>query len=167
MFEEGAEIVDEAAALFCEETGRQPAPCPVQEALAELAAYSMITLQDGGRFAVHRMVQEVLRSHNPADRLQAWIEQALWIVNASAVEGSSDVRTWPVWNLLRPHVARIVVQADEAGIAEPTSRLMNDLGTLLYTKSLYVEAEPLIRRALRQRRTDGQMGRSGATPGRP
>ncbi len=74
MFEEGSGTVEQAAALFCEETGRQPAPCPVREALAELAAYSMVTLQDKGTFAVHRMVQEVLRSHIPADRLRAWIE---------------------------------------------------------------------------------------------
>ena len=148
MFEKGAGVIDEAAALFCEETGRQPAPCPVREALAELAASSLITLQDEERFAVHPMAQEALRSHIPADRLRAWIEQALRIVNASAAGDTGDLRTWPLWDLLRPHISRIVVQADEAGIAEPTGKLMNDLGLLLKAKGLYDDAEPLLRRAL-------------------
>ena len=38
---------------------------------------------------------------------------------------------------------------DEAGIAEPTARLLNQLGLLFRAKALYVEAEPLYRRALK------------------
>ena len=45
----------------------------------------------------------------------------------------------------RPAVA---AYADEAGISDPTTRLLNDTG-LLYTKALYADAEPLLRRALR------------------
>ena len=49
---------------------------------------------------------------------------------------------------LRPHVAHAVVEADQAGITQPTAGLMNELGLLLYAKALYTEAEPLMRRAL-------------------
>jgi tetratricopeptide (TPR) repeat protein len=38
--------------------------------------------------------------------------------------------------------------AAAAGISEPTTRLMNQLGLLLTAKALYAEAEPLYRRAL-------------------
>ena len=38
--------------------------------------------------------------------------------------------------------------ADEVGIADPTTRLMNELGQYLKAKSLFGEAEPLMRRAL-------------------
>ncbi|HKH45369.1 MAG TPA: tetratricopeptide repeat protein [Thermoanaerobaculia bacterium] len=38
--------------------------------------------------------------------------------------------------------------ADEEGLTDPTSRLMNQLGLLFDNKGLYAEAEPLMRRAL-------------------
>ena len=42
----------------------------------------------------------------------------------------------------------MTAHADAAGIAEPTARLMNELGVLLNAKALHAEAEPLMRRAL-------------------
>ncbi len=148
MFEEGAETIEEASAMFCEETGRQPAPCPLREALAELAAYSMVTLQDGGRFVVHRMVQEVLRRQIPQARERDWMEQALRVVDDFAPFDADDVRTWPVWDDLRPHAAQVVALADSAGLTKPTAGLMNQLALLLISKALYDEAEPMMRRAL-------------------
>jgi Flp pilus assembly protein TadD len=38
--------------------------------------------------------------------------------------------------------------ADAAGIADPTARLLNQVGLLLLAKARYAEAEPLLRRAL-------------------
>ena len=49
---------------------------------------------------------------------------------------------------LAPHVRVLVAHADEAGMAEPTARLMSDLGLHSESKALYAEAEPLMRRAL-------------------
>jgi len=120
----------------------------IPAALADLADYSLITRQDGGMLVVHRMVQEALRSQIPEEHRRVWLERALWIVNDAAVGDSSDVRTWPVWDRLRPHVAEVVARADEVGIVEPTGRLMSDLGQLLHAKALYSEVEPLVRRAL-------------------
>ena len=65
MFEEGEEIVREAAALLAEETGREQDSLSTPAALSDLAAYSMVTRQDGRRFVVHRMVQEALRHQDP------------------------------------------------------------------------------------------------------
>ena len=42
----------------------------------------------------------------------------------------------------------MVARADEAGIPEPTARLMNQLGLFLKEKCLFQQAEPLYRRAL-------------------
>ena len=148
LLEQGAEFIEEATALFCEETGKEPKSQAVRAAIGDLADYSMVSRQDGGAVTVHRIVQETLKDRIPEERMKAWIESALRIVNRAAVGDPSDVRTWPVWDLLRPHAAKIVVAADEAGIAAPTSRLMNQLGVLLHGKSRYSEAEPLIRRAL-------------------
>ena len=42
----------------------------------------------------------------------------------------------------------MTAEADAAGIADPTAVLMDRLARLLYSKALYQEAEPLMRRAL-------------------
>ena len=76
------------------------------------------------------------------------MERALRLVNDFSPPEPGDVRTWRVWNVLRPHAAVVVRNADEARIAQPTSRLMNQLELYLEAKGLYAEAEPLIRRSL-------------------
>ncbi|MCP4661351.1 MAG: tetratricopeptide repeat protein, partial [bacterium] len=107
----------------------------------------MITWE-GKAFSVHRMVQEVMRSRIPEVRKPHWVKWSLRVVDACAPGDPDDVRTWPVWDLIRPHVGQCLEHADGAGIAEPTSRLKNQLGRLLDAKAVYTEAEPLDRRAL-------------------
>ncbi|MCP4545492.1 MAG: tetratricopeptide repeat protein, partial [bacterium] len=147
MLEGAGEIASEALASLCEETGQSPAPLRVKDALGDLAAYSMITWE-GKAFSVHRMVQEVMRSRIPEERKPDWVKWSLRVVDAYAPGDPADVRTWPLWDLIRPHVGQCIEHAEGAGIAEPTSRLMNDLGALLDAKAVYTEAEPLYRRAL-------------------
>jgi len=148
IFEQGAKHVEAAAGLFCEESGKASDGKSIREAVADLAGFSMVSQEDGRTFSVHRMVQEALRQQIPEDRRKSWIEGALRIVNDSAVEDADDVRTWPVWDRLRPHVTKIVSLADEVGIGDPTSRLLEGLGRFLHAKALLPEAEPLIRHAL-------------------
>ncbi|HSS52791.1 MAG TPA: toll/interleukin-1 receptor domain-containing protein [Thermoanaerobaculia bacterium] len=147
MFEKGTAVIEEAVGLLLEETG-QKAPQTVREGLAELAAYSMFT-RDGESGTVHRMVQVVVRGHIPEEHRRGWIERTLRLVNDYAPFDADDVRTWPVWNVLRPHAAVVADHADRAGIADPTAVLMSQLALLLLTKGLYVEAEPLMHRALK------------------
>ncbi|HEX3554257.1 MAG TPA: tetratricopeptide repeat protein [Thermoanaerobaculia bacterium] len=148
MFEKGTGIVEEAVGLLLEEAGQETSPQAVREGLAELADYSMI-VREGETGTVHRMVQEVVRSRIPEERQREWIERVLRLVNDFSPLEPEDVRTWPVWNVLRPHATAVTDQADRAGITDPTARLMSQLATLLYAKSLYAEAEPLICRALK------------------
>jgi tetratricopeptide (TPR) repeat protein len=148
MFEEGASIVEEAVGLLLEETEQDGSPQAVREGLTELAAYSMI-VKDGETGTVHRMVQEVVRGRIPEERRREWIERALRLVNDFSPPEPGDVRTWPVWNVLRPHAAVVTDYADRAGITDPTAQLMSQMAVLLYTKSLYEEAELLMRRALK------------------
>jgi tetratricopeptide (TPR) repeat protein len=147
MFEEGKDFVDEAVSLLCEETGEEPRVQAVVEALGDLADYSMI-FHEGRTFRVHRMVQEVLRSRVPEGRRRDWIEKVLRMVNWFSPFDADDVRTWPVWDLLRPHAGVLVGWAEEIDLRHPTNRLMSQLALLLYAKSLHAEAEPLMRRAL-------------------
>jgi tetratricopeptide (TPR) repeat protein len=148
MFEEGASIMEEAVGMLCEETGMPPGDSSIKNAIAELASFSMAT-RDGESFTVHRMVQDALRSRIPEERRRDWIGLSLRAVNSFAPFDADDVRTWPVWDRLRPHAALVVKYADDANIARPTTCLMSQLALLLKTKALYAEAEPLMRRALK------------------
>jgi tetratricopeptide (TPR) repeat protein len=147
MFESEKEAVKEAVELLRTEIGQGDDRGVIREALAELESYSLISREDLA-CTVHRVVQEVVQSRIPAERRREWIEGALKVVNGYAPFDADDVRTWPVWNALQPHAARIVLFADEDSMADPTARLMSQLALFLNTRSLYAEAEPLMRRAL-------------------
>ncbi len=144
MFEEGSEIVTEAMKLMDEDS---EAEFVCKDAVAELAAYSMITREEKG-FAVHRIVQEVVRGRMEKGERKEWIEKALQIVDDYVPTDSDDVRTWPIMDVIRPHVEVIARTADEAGISEPTLRLMGELDNYLSAKGLYGEAEVWSCRAL-------------------
>ncbi|MFL6202551.1 MAG: tetratricopeptide repeat protein, partial [Thermoanaerobaculia bacterium] len=147
MFESEEKKVEGACELLRSETGHADGVDSTHEALGELESYSLITRQEG-TFAVHRVVQEVVQSQIPPERLRDWIETALKIVNGYSPVPPNDVRTWPIWNVLRPHAARVVPLADGVGLTDPTSRLMGQLALYLKTRGLYAEAEPLYRNAL-------------------
>jgi tetratricopeptide (TPR) repeat protein len=133
-------------------------------ALAELQRYSLIGREIRGevRFlSLHRLVQTVALDRIPADERAAWAELAVRALLAFLPDQlPSDVRSWPVWDPLRPHAARAVQLADKAGVAEPTAVLMADLGLLLKSKALFGEAEKLQRRAL-------AIGEAGLGPDHP
>jgi tetratricopeptide (TPR) repeat protein len=119
-------------------------------ALADLEKYSMLRREmagEGWMLLVHRVVQETTRWRVPSERRVQRLAQMLGILDVAAT-GHQDIRTWPSWEWLRPHLSLSVERADAAGIAYPTGRLMNDLGLFLKAKALYAEAEPLLRRAL-------------------
>ncbi len=147
MFDAESLVIEKAVELLCEETGEKPEKQSVKASLAELAAYSMVTRQ-GSAFIVHRIVQELLRGRIPEEHQHDWIEKSLQLVDSFAPSEPGDVRTWPVWDILRPHAAEIVHHGDSAGIFEPTFHLMSKLGQLLESKGLYADAEPFMQRAL-------------------
>jgi tetratricopeptide (TPR) repeat protein len=143
------------------------------DALADLEAYSLVTrAAESPTFSVHRLVADVTRRNLRDDMEYSALRRALrWLhgifVGRAGVRGKSailrralrwlngafvgdpqDVRTWPTLDPLGPHVNAAATHADHAGIAEPTARLMADLGLLLDCKARYVEAEPLMQRAL-------------------
>ena len=145
MFGMSETIVDEATEALREEMGQTAIERTVRDALAELAAYSMVT-RSAGNFTVHRVVQEVLRTRIPEDSRRDWIEFSLCLVNGYSPLDPDDVHTWPIWDVLRPHAAKVVGEADRVGVSDPT--LMSQLAALLLKKSLYSQAEPLMQRAL-------------------
>ena len=149
MLTAGSFIVAEALVLLISEG--QPTDgknhFDVLGSLAELCRYSLVTRQ-GGAVSVHRVVQEVERGHIPAAQRQAWIQKAVRLINDFAPRPPDDVRTWAVWDELRPHAERVIELAWTEGLGQPTAALMIELGILLSGKGLHGQAEPLLRRAL-------------------
>ena len=119
-----------------------------REALMELADFNMVRWDTKRRaVSVHRVVQEILRNRQtePIEPLTIALNQLAASIPKQEPE---DVRTWPVWEALRPHVQFTTTEADLAGIAEPTRYLMTGLGIFLRKNALYDAAEALKRRAL-------------------
>jgi len=117
-------------------------------ALAELESYSLVTrARDNPSFTVHRLVQVITRRQQDDPGNTRLTEALRWLGDAFAGD-PEDVRNWPVLNPLVPHAQAVAGHADAAGIIAPTARLLNQLGIMYLTKSLYAEAEPLMRRAL-------------------
>ena len=130
---------------------RSAASAGATSARAGLYAYSLITRatgEDGQGFVVHRLVQDFARRAMTEERRDEALREALGWVNAAFVGDPQDVRSWPVLDPLAPHALAVARRADEAGIAEPTAWLINQLALLSYAKARYAEAEPLYRRAL-------------------
>ena len=119
-------------------------------ALAELAGYSLAArAAEAPVFAVHRLVQEVARRGQGAgDAAPPALLGALRWINRAFTGDPQDVRNWPLLDPLLPHARAVATHADSFGIADPTTRLMSEIGTLLYVKALNTEAEPVMRRAL-------------------
>jgi tetratricopeptide (TPR) repeat protein len=120
-----------------------------RQALAGLRRFSLARLDASGESVlVHRLVREIARGRIATADRTATLQLALEAVNVVAVGDPEDVRTWGVWTPLAAHAEAVSRYADEAGLAQPTARLMNDLGLYWQARGQFRAAEPLYRRAL-------------------
>jgi tetratricopeptide (TPR) repeat protein len=121
-------------------------------ALKELADYTLVRHSGDDAVEIHRLVQEVTRARlpEPAERSK-WLADSLYVVNAFATGNPHEPHTWTVWEPLRPHILAISDWAEKSQIAEPTGRLLSQLGILLLRKAALGEAERCMGRALRLR----------------
>ena len=146
---EGVETLREEAAAVA------GAPLPavsqaeawVRKERKRLSDYSMIEW-DGQSLALHPLVQTVERLQLDEAARQVTLKRSLDWINAAFVGDAQDVRSWPALDPLAPHARAVAEYADQAGISDPTARLMNQVGILFNTKAQYAEAEPLMRHAL-------------------
>jgi serine/threonine protein kinase len=154
MLEVGVEIVRKAVPLRVEPSEAAPSR-PLRDDLAELAALSLISRQ-GTVLSMHRVVQEAIRQRIPEGDRVAWIEKAISLAVEYAPFQADDSEHWPIWDALRPHISQLLAHAIQQRVpASPSlTQLQTCLGILLYSKSLYSDAEPLMRGALE---TDKQL----------
>ncbi len=135
-------------------TGANAAPTAkpdLENAISMLAGYSLVKWEDGfNAFSLHRLVADITQSRIAIEQRVAWLTATLNWVN-DYLPGDpppDDIRSWPFWLPLRVHLAVLIEAATTEKINEPTARLSDGLGLLLYTQALWHEAEPLMRRAL-------------------
>ena len=147
---ETAESVWEKAARFLkEEQAPEHGDGDLLTALSDLASYSMVQWDaESQNVLVHRVVQDILRGSVDEESKEFWVTRCLALLNAAVPGDAADVRNWPRWDSLLPHVSIAIKHADEAGAPKPTTVLMGELAQLLKAKGRHDEAEPLMRRAL-------------------
>ena len=140
MFEQCLEEVNAVVNLWCEETSTAKSGQTVADSLAELARYSLITRAEGD-FSIHRMEQLVMRSRVAIDRTPKWIEGIRAVLCKYAPEETAEnPKTWPVWDLLRPHAEVLVALAKNDSRVKADFRLLELMRQLYFGKALYKES---------------------------
>ena len=119
----------------------------IDDALAELARYSLIR-RDEYFFTVHRLLKAVLYAELEKEDRPLWARWAVDQFNAFAPATPDDVRTWPVWDILRPHAEQLYKMADKLEVGDAMALFLNEFGLHLHSKAQHTEAEPLMRRHL-------------------
>jgi tetratricopeptide (TPR) repeat protein len=120
-----------------------------EEALSELARFSLVSLSaDKSAFSVHRLVQAVARRNQAGKEQDRCVAAALRWVDDALAGDPQDVRFWSTLEPLVPHGLAIAAEADRREIAEPTARLMNQLGLFFRSRAEWSQAEQMMRRAL-------------------
>jgi tetratricopeptide (TPR) repeat protein len=126
-------------------------PITVDDALALLHAYSMITLTPH-TIVIHRLVQAVARVPDPADpnrtpaAIRRAIDRAAAILLASLPENPLwDVPSWPRWRELIPHV---LATADIGQDTPTTARILLTASGYLMGDGYFDQAVAFARRAI-------------------
>ncbi|MFJ8731940.1 FxSxx-COOH system tetratricopeptide repeat protein [Streptomyces bauhiniae] len=130
---------------LCAGLAAQPA---LATALGLLSAYSMITPDPAtGTLAVHRLVQALARTPDPANphRTPDLIDQARTLATINldnALPGQwEDPVTWPGWRALLPHIDAVTRHAAEDTDTLATAHLLNETG-------LYIKGQGLVSRSI-------------------
>jgi tetratricopeptide (TPR) repeat protein len=120
---------------------RPPLEIQIPEWIAALARYSMVqphgSVEDPS-FSVHGLVQAVEADSIAKDEVPSWIEKTRDSLIAYAPdETAENPKTWPVWDMLRPHAEALVSLAKDDERAKPQLALLISLGQLYFGKGLY------------------------------
>ncbi len=125
--------------LWCEEYGEAMVERDVEDALSDLANYSLVERGDGD-FSIHRMERLVLSHRIPKESLPRWVEATRATLQKYAPDETAESpNTWPVWDKLRPHAEALYIAQSEDHRVSPSLPLLIALGQLYYGKSLYNE----------------------------
>ena len=121
---------------------------PLDRLLNPLKRYSLVRHYYEERFyAVHRLVQAVLRDELNAAECRNLAERAVKVLNRTFPD--ANYANWPRCERLLPHALTVQTWIEREDLRIPeAARLLNRVGFYLYNRARYTEAEPLLRRAL-------------------
>jgi tetratricopeptide (TPR) repeat protein len=116
--------------------------------LRELLGYSLIRRNPNAQtFAIHRLVQAVLKDGMDEPTQRLWAERVVRAVNRAFPE--SAFATWRRSQRCLPHAQVCAELIGQWTFAFPeAARLLHQTGHYLYERGQYTEAEPLYQRAL-------------------
>jgi hypothetical protein len=117
-------------------------PFAVDDAVAALRTYSLISRPHGGAVSVHRLVQAVTLAQLPADLAAKWRQAAGFLIEAAIPSDRQQPTAWPVYAALLPH-AQAALAHSSVGMA----RVANYLGQI----GSYSAARALQRQVLDER----------------
>jgi hypothetical protein len=122
------------------------------ELLKAAGRFSLITRTvDDHTFAVHRLVQAVIRERLDTATQDSLIRQILEAMNQSLPEG--EFAAWPIYDRLLPHALMVAQWRRNYTLeTQSASRLLNQIAVYLSERGRYGEAEPLSQEALAMRK---------------
>ncbi|MEV6974552.1 FxSxx-COOH system tetratricopeptide repeat protein [Kitasatospora sp. NPDC093806] len=130
-------------------------PAQINTAIGLLAAYGMITLDpETGTLSVHRLVQALARTPDPADphRTADLVRMAAGLaaqqLSTCSPEDPSDPLSWPTWRTLLPHVQSLAERTPENDASTSLLTLLSDHGSALDHQGLSHLSVPLFERSL-------------------
>ena len=120
-----------------------------RKAIAQADKFNLLTrYDDPPRFKIHRLVQEVTRLSASEEERTTALASGIGLIMESELGDPQDVHTWRKWTPLQSHAIAICQHAPNMCAPEGLTWLMAGLSLLLQVKSLFAQAEPLMRRAL-------------------
>jgi tetratricopeptide (TPR) repeat protein len=137
--------------LFVDDVLTETARADAVAALQEVSLAALDSLDDGSpAISMHRLVQATMRArlremgeHENAAAL------ATELVSDAYPNPAGDVRNWSACARLMPHAMAVFEHAPDSGNgADKTALLLSQTALNCVSKAAYVEAEPLLRRAL-------------------
>ncbi len=127
----------------------QPCLDPPQ-AIATLRAYGFLAdVADPPARRVPSLIQIIVREAKENPPHPGALPAALKWLDGAFEGDPQDVRSWPTLVPLLPHAIAAAGCGEKREIAEPTTRLLNHAGLLLYSQAQFPAAEPLYRSALK------------------
>ncbi|MFE7217067.1 tetratricopeptide repeat protein, partial [Streptomyces sp. NPDC057611] len=134
-------------------------PVSYAQALSQLAAYNMITLE-ADTFSVHRLIQTIARTPDPATtddadphRTHDTITTArhhttTLLRTALPDEPNTNVAGWPVWRTLLPHAEALLTAAKPSHDTEDTDLLLTVTANYLQNQGQITQAITYYKRSL-------------------
>ena len=137
MFEECPDEFGVLVKMWCEEAGEPFAETDAEDALSELANYSLVERADGS-FSIHRMERLVLSHRIPRNSFPNWVEATRAVLEKYAPDETAEhPKTWPAWDKLRPHAEAMYAAQSADSRVSPSLPLLIALGQLYFGKGLY------------------------------